>query len=60
MNPRSPRKFDHDAPGRKEMWIVVVTIYAIVVSILACELVARVQNQTETKSYASRYKTQNV
>ena len=42
------------------MWIVVVTIYAIVVSILACELVTRVQGQTETKSYASRYKTHNV
>jgi hypothetical protein len=60
MSPRSPRKLDHDAPGRKEMWIVVVTIYAIVVSILACELVTRVQGQTETKSYASRYKTHNV
>ena len=42
------------------MWIALVTIYAIVVSILACELVDRVQGQTETKSYSSRYKTQNA
>ena len=56
----SPRKLDPDAPGRKEMWIALVTIYAIVVSILACELVTRVHGQTETKSYSSRYKTQNA
>jgi hypothetical protein len=56
----SPRKHDHDAPGRKEMMIALVTIYAIVVSILACELINRVQGQTETKSYSSRYKTQNA
>jgi hypothetical protein len=56
----SPRKPDHDAPGRKEIMIVLVTVYAIVVSILACELVTRAQNQTETKSTYSRYKTHNV
>jgi hypothetical protein len=56
----SPRKPDHDAPGRKEMMIALVTIYAIVVSILACALVTRVQGQTEMKSYASPYKTQNA
>jgi hypothetical protein len=56
----SPRKPDHDAPGRKEIMIVLVTVYAIVVSILACELVTRAQNQTETKSTSSRYKTHNV
>ena len=42
------------------MMIALVTIYAIVVSILACELINRVQGQTETKSYSSRYKTQNA
>ena len=56
----SSRKPDHDAPGRKEMWIALVTIYAIVVSILACQLVTRAQNETETKSTYSRYKIFNA
>ena len=62
MTPSSlrPRKLDNDAPGRHEMMIAVVTIYAIVVSILACELVTRVHDQTETKSTYSRYRTHNV
>ena len=43
------------------MWIVVVTIYAIVVSILACELVTRVyDSNTETQSTYSRLRTRNV
>ncbi len=62
MTPSSlrPRKLNRDAPGRHEMMIAVVTIYAIVVSILACELVTRVQDHTETKSTYSRYRTHNV
>jgi hypothetical protein len=55
-----PRKPDTDAPGRNEMMIAVVTIYVIVVSILACELVTRVQDHKETKSTYSRYRTHNV
>lgn len=42
------------------MWIALITIYAVVVSILACELIIRVQNPTETKSTYTRYKTHNV
>ena len=55
-----PRKLDADAPGRHEMMIAVVTTFAIVVSILACELVTRVYDHTETKSTVSRYRTHNV
>jgi hypothetical protein len=54
------RKLDTDAPGRHEMLIAVVTTFAIVVSILACELVTRVQDHQETKSTYSRYRTHNV
>jgi hypothetical protein len=62
MTPSSlrPRKPDTDAPGRHEMMIAVVTTFAIVVSILACELVTRVYDHTETKSTVSRYRTHNV
>jgi len=62
MTPSSlrPRKLATDAPGRHEMMIAVVTIYVIVVSILACELVTRVQDHMETKSTYSRYRTHNV
>ncbi len=42
------------------MMIAVVTTFAIVVSILACELVTRVYDHTETKSTVSRYRTHNV
>ena len=52
---------DHEAPVRREMMIALVTIYAIVVSILACELVTRVHDtETETKSSYSRQRTRNV
>jgi len=62
MTPSSlrPGKLDSDAPGRHEMTIALVTIYAVVVSILACELVTRVQDQVETKSTYSRVRTHNV
>jgi hypothetical protein len=55
-----PRKPDTNAPGRHEMMIAIVTVYVIVVSILACELVTRVQDHKETKSTYSRYRTHNV
>ena len=42
------------------MMIAIVTVYVIVVSILACELVTRVQDHMETKSTYSRYRTHNV
>ena len=55
-----PPKPETDAAGRNEMLIAVVTIYVIVVSILACEFVTRVYDHTETKSTVSRYRTHNV
>jgi len=43
------------------MAIALVTIYVIVVSILACELVTRVHDSnTETKSTYSRLRTHDV
>jgi hypothetical protein len=58
---RRLQKLDNEAPVRREMMIVLATIYVIVVSILACELVTRVHdNNTETKSTYSRLRTYNV
>ena len=55
------KKLDNDVPVRREMTIALVTIYVIVVSVLACELVTRVQdNNTETKSTYSRLRTHDV
>jgi putative exporter of polyketide antibiotics len=53
------KKLDTEAPARREFMIAIVTIYAIVVSILACELVSRV-HATETKSSYSRLRTHDV
>jgi hypothetical protein len=58
---RRLRKLDNEAPVRREMAIALVTIYVIVVSILACELVTRVHDSnTETKSTYSRLRTHDV
>ena len=55
------RKLDSEAPVRREMMIALVTIYVVVVSILAGELVTRVQdNNTEMKTSYSRQRTHNV
>ena len=63
MTPSShrPVKLDHEAPARREFMIALVTIYVIVVSVLACELVTRFQDHnTETKSTYSRLRTHNA
>lgn len=55
------RKLDNEAPVRREMTIALVTIYVIVVSVLACELVTRVQdNKPGTQSTYSRLRTHDV
>jgi hypothetical protein len=55
-------KLDSEPPTRRELRIAVVTIYAIVVAILTCEIVNQVRNpETQTTSpYYSRLRTHNV
>ena len=55
-------KLDSEPPARREFSIAVVTIYAIVIAILACEVVNQVRTtETQTTSpYNSRLRTHNV
>jgi hypothetical protein len=55
-------KLDSEPPARRELGIAVVTIYAIVVAILTCEIVNQVRStETQTTSpYNSRLRTHNV
>jgi hypothetical protein len=54
-------KLNSEPPARREFTIAVVTLYAIVVTILAGELVERMHSdETETKSTYGRLRTQDV
>jgi hypothetical protein len=54
-------KLDSEPPARREFTIAIVTLYAIVVTILAGELVERMHaDETETKSTYGRLRTQDV
>ena len=55
-------KLDSEPPARREFGIAVVTIYAIVVAILMCEVVNQVRiSETQTTSpYNSRLRSHNV
>jgi hypothetical protein len=55
-------KLDSEPPARRELSIAVVTIYAIIVAILTCEVVNQIRNpETQTTSpYNSRLRTHNV
>ena len=57
-----PLQLDSEPPARRELRIAVITIYAIVVAILTCEVVNQVRStgtQTTTP-YNSRLRTHNV
>ena len=57
-----PLKLDSEPLARRKLRIAVITIYAIVVAILTCEVVNQVRStgaQTTTP-YNSRLRTHNV
>jgi len=55
-------KLDSEPPARREFGIAVVTIYAIIIAILTCEVVNQVRiTETQNASpYNSRLRSHNV